>query len=100
MRADFIVTGHGKLKLVFEPENGKLLLKMYLTLKIKDITSNNITRESIEGFARACFNYGLNPGWPVYMSTKNTILKAYDGLFKDTLKKFFKKFKINLMKKA
>ena len=50
--------------------------------------------ESIEGFARACFNYGLNLGWPVYMSTKNTILKAYDGLFKDTFEKIFlKEFK-------
>ena len=39
--------------------------------------------ESIRGFARACFNYGLQRGWPVYLSTKNTILKAYDGRFKD-----------------
>ena len=46
--------------------------------------------ESIIGFARACFNYGLNLGWPVYMSTKNTILKAYDGLFKDTFEKVYK----------
>ena len=45
--------------------------------------------ESIIGFARACFNYGLKLGWPVYMSTKNTILKAYDGLFKDTFEKIF-----------
>ena len=45
--------------------------------------------ESIIGFARACFNYGLNLGWPVYMSTKNTILKAYDGLFKDTFEKIY-----------
>ena len=46
--------------------------------------------ESIIGFARACFNYGLNLGWPVYMSTKNTILKAYDGLFKDTFEKVYR----------
>ena len=39
--------------------------------------------ESIRGFARACFNYGLDAGWSVYLSTKNTILKAYDGRFKD-----------------
>ena len=39
--------------------------------------------ESIRGFARACFNYGLDLGWSVYLSTKNTILKAYDGRFKD-----------------
>ena len=39
--------------------------------------------ESIRGFARACMNYGLQRGYPVYLSTKNTILKAYDGRFKD-----------------
>ncbi|MGB2304714.1 MAG: NADP-dependent isocitrate dehydrogenase, partial [Candidatus Puniceispirillales bacterium] len=45
--------------------------------------------ESIRGFARACFNYGLNLGWPVYLSTKNTILKAYDGRFKDIFEEIF-----------
>ena len=45
--------------------------------------------ESIRGFARACFNYGLNLNWPVYLSTKNTILKAYDGRFKDLFQDIF-----------
>jgi isocitrate dehydrogenase len=45
--------------------------------------------ESIIGFARSSFNYGLNRGWPVYMSTKNTILKRYDGRFKDLFQKVF-----------
>jgi isocitrate dehydrogenase len=45
--------------------------------------------ESIRGFARACFNYGLDLGWPVYLSTKNTILKAYDGRFKDLFEEIF-----------
>ena len=45
--------------------------------------------ESIRGFARACFNYGLNLNWPVYLSTKNTILKAYDGRFKDIFQEIF-----------
>ena len=45
--------------------------------------------ESIRGFARACMNYGLNRGWPVYMSTKNTILKAYDGRFKDLFQEVY-----------
>ena len=45
--------------------------------------------ESIIGFARSCFNYGLNRGWPVYLSTKNTILKKYDGRFKDLFQKVF-----------
>ena len=45
--------------------------------------------ESIRGFARACLNYGLQRGWPVYLSTKNTILKAYDGRFKDLFQEIF-----------
>jgi isocitrate dehydrogenase len=45
--------------------------------------------ESIRGFARACFNYGLNLGWPVYLSTKNTILKIYDGRFKNIFQEVF-----------
>jgi isocitrate dehydrogenase len=47
--------------------------------------------ESIRDFARASFNYGLNRGWPVYLSTKNTILKAYDGTFKDIFQEIFEK---------
>ena len=92
---DFVVPGPGKLKLVFEPENGKTITKDVFDFKDKGcaLSMYNL-EESIEGFARACFNYGLNLGWPVYMSTKNTILKAYDGLFKDTFEKIFlKEFK-------
>src|ERR1019366_3432237 len=47
--------------------------------------------ESIRGFARACLNYGLTVGWPVYLSTKNTILKIYDGRFKDIFQDVFDK---------
>ncbi len=92
---DFIVPGPGKLKLVFEPENGEPITKDVFDFKDKGcaLSMYNL-EESIEGFARACFNYGLNLGWPVYLSTKNTILKAYDGLFKDTFEKIFlKEFK-------
>ena len=92
---DFLVPGPGKLKLVFEPENGETITKDVFDFKDKGcaLSMYNL-EESIEGFARACFNYGLNLGWPVYMSTKNTILKAYDGLFKDTFEKIFlKEFK-------
>ena len=87
---DFVVPGPGKLKLVFEPENGETITKDVFDFKDKGcaLSMYNL-EESIEGFARACFNYGLNLGWPVYMSTKNTILKAYDGLFKDTFEKIF-----------
>ncbi len=92
---DFVVPGPGKLKLVFEPESGETITKDVFDFKDKGcaLSMYNL-EESIEGFARACFNYGLNLGWPVYMSTKNTILKAYDGLFKDTFEKIFlKEFK-------
>ena len=92
---DFVVPGPGKLKLVFEAENGETITKDVFDFKDKGcaLSMYNL-EESIEGFARACFNYGLNLGWPVYMSTKNTILKAYDGLFKDTFEKIFlKEFK-------
>ena len=92
---DFVVPGPGKLKLVFEPETGETITKDVFDFKDKGcaLSMYNL-EESIEGFARACFNYGLNLGWPVYMSTKNTILKAYDGLFKDTFEKIFlKEFK-------
>jgi isocitrate dehydrogenase len=47
--------------------------------------------DSIKNFARSCFNYGLDRGWPVYLSTKNTILKAYDGRFKDLFQEVFDK---------
>ena len=92
---DFLIPGPGKLKLVFEPENGETITKDVFDFKDRGcaLSMYNL-EESIEGFARACFNYGLNLGWPVYMSTKNTILKAYDGLFKDTFEKIFlKEFK-------
>jgi len=98
---DFVVPGPGKLKLVFEPENGETITKDVFDFKDKGcaLSMYNL-EESIEGFARACFNYGLNLGWPVYMSTKNTILKAYDGLFKDTFEKIFlKEFKDKFDKK-
>ena len=88
---DFIVPGPGKLKLVFEGENGDSFSKEVYDFKSKGCALGMYNlEESIIGFARACFNYGLNLGWPVYMSTKNTILKAYDGLFKDTFEKVFK----------
>ena len=87
---DFVVPGPGKLKLVFEAENGETLTKEVFDFKGKGCALGMYNLEdSIIGFARACFNYGLNLGWPVYMSTKNTILKAYDGLFKDTFERIY-----------
>jgi isocitrate dehydrogenase len=49
------------------------------------------TVESIEGFAHSCFSYALQKKWPLYLSTKNTILKAYDGTFKDTFQEIYEK---------
>ena len=88
---DFVVPGPGKLKLVFEGENGESFSKEVFDFKSKGCALGMYNlEESIIGFARACFNYGLDLGWPVYMSTKNTILKAYDGLFKDTFERVYK----------
>ena len=89
--SDFVVPGAGNLTLTFTPADGSppiqrdvftfpgggVALAMY-----------NLD-ESIRGFARASFNYGLLRNWPVYLSTKNTILKAYDGRFKDLFQQIF-----------
>ena len=98
---DFIVPGKGKLEIKWTSENSKekkefevfnfpgpgVALSMY-----------NLDK-SIEDFARSCFNYGLIRKWPVYFSTKNTILKAYDGRFKDIFQYIYEKeFKIEFDK--
>lgn len=83
----------GRLKLVYEPADGST----GQTWEIHDFKSAGIgmgmynTDESIEGFARSCFQYGLHKGFPVYLSTKNTILKIYDGHFKDIFQRIFEK---------
>ncbi|MEQ8397654.1 NADP-dependent isocitrate dehydrogenase [Thalassobaculum sp.] len=88
---DFVVPGKGKLTLTFQPEGGG----EPMTYNVFDFPGGGVAMamynldESIIGFARACFNYGLDLGWPVYLSTKNTILKAYDGRFKDLFQEVF-----------
>lgn len=88
---DFKVPGKGKLTMTFVPENGGETLEW----EIFDFPDSGVAMgmynldESIRGFARSCFNYGLSLGWPVYMSTKNTILKAYDGRFKDLFQEIY-----------
>ena len=87
---DTLIPGPGKLRLVFEGEDGKVIDK-----EVFDFPSSGVAMamynldESIRDFARASFNYGLNLGWPVYLSTKNTIMKAYDGRFKDLFQEVF-----------
>ncbi len=99
---DFKVPGPGKLTMTFTPKDGG----KSTTYDVFDFPESGIAMgmynldESIRGFARACFNYGLQRGWPVYLSTKNTILKVYDGRFKDLFedvfnKEFADKFKAN-----
>ncbi|WP_374651978.1 NADP-dependent isocitrate dehydrogenase [Dongia sp.] len=88
---DFVVPGKGKLTIKFEPEDGgKPIEKEVFQYPGSGVAMAmyNVD-ESIRGFARACFNYGLTLNWPVYLSTKNTILKAYDGRFKDIFQEVF-----------
>ncbi|MEN8722736.1 MAG: NADP-dependent isocitrate dehydrogenase [Alphaproteobacteria bacterium] len=88
---DFLVPGKGKLKMVFEPEDGSDPTEY----EIFDYPSAGVAMgmynldDSIRDFARASFAYGLNRKWPVYLSTKNTILKAYDGRFMDLFQEVF-----------
>ena len=88
---DTLIPGKGKLRLVFDSEDGK----NDMDLEVFDFPSPGVAMamynldDSIRDFARASFNYGLNLGWPVYLSTKNTIMKAYDGRFKDLFQEVF-----------
>jgi isocitrate dehydrogenase len=90
---DFVVPGAGKLTMTFTPKGGGKPMHY----DVFDFPGGGVALsmynldESIIGFARACLNYGLSRGWPVYLSTKNTILKAYDGRFKDLFQDVFDK---------
>jgi isocitrate dehydrogenase len=88
---DFIVPGKGKLTLTFQPEDGgEAIVREVFDFPGPGIAMSMYNLDdSIRGFARACFNYGLDLGWPVYLSTKNTILKIYDGRFKDIFQEIF-----------
>ena len=90
---DFVVPGKGKLTVKFVPEGGgPTIEKEVFNFPGAGIAMSMYNLdESIAGFARACMNYGLDLGWPVYLSTKNTILKAYDGRFKDIFQEIFDK---------
>lgn len=88
---DFLIPGPGKLTMKFEPADGSEPIEH----EVFDFPSSGCTMgmynldDSIRGFARSCMNYGLNLGWPVYLSTKNTIMKKYDGRFKDLFEEVF-----------
>ncbi len=87
---DTLIPGPGTLRLVFDGDNGQSI-----DLEVFKFPSSGVAMamynldDSIRDFARASMNYGLNRGWPVYLSTKNTIMKAYDGRFKDLFEEVY-----------
>ena len=98
---DFLVPGKGKLEVKWTSEDGSDE-KKYEVFNFPGpgiaLSMYNLDK-SIEDFARSCFNYGLIKKWPVYLSTKNTILKKYDGRFKDIFQNVFEKdFKLEFEK--
>ena len=87
---DFRFPGKGKLTLTFVGEDGTKIEKdVYEAPSAGVVMGMYNLDDSIRDFARASLNYGLNLGWPVYLSTKNTILKAYDGRFKDLFQEVY-----------
>jgi len=89
--ADAVTTGKGKLTMSFTPEDGSPVK----TWEVYNFEENGVAMcmynidSSIYGFARSCMNQALKKGWPLYLSTKNTIMKAYDGRFKDIFQEVF-----------
>lgn len=89
--ADTVTTGKGKLTMTFTPEDGGTPQ----TWEVYNFQENGVAMcmynidSSIYGFARSCMNQALKKGWPLYLSTKNTIMKAYDGRFKDVFQEVF-----------
>ncbi|PCG15681.1 NADP-dependent isocitrate dehydrogenase [Sphingomonas adhaesiva] len=87
---DFKVPGKGRLTMKWEGENGETIEEEVFNFPGAGVAMGMYNLdESIRDFARASMNYGLGRGWPVYLSTKNTILKAYDGRFKDIFAEVF-----------
>ncbi|MEM1198857.1 MAG: NADP-dependent isocitrate dehydrogenase [Pseudomonadota bacterium] len=87
---DFVFPGPGKLTVKFEGEDGEVIEREVFQAPGGGVSMAMYNLdESIRDFARASMNYGLSLGWPVYLSTKNTILKAYDGRFKDLFQEVF-----------
>lgn len=88
---DFVVKGKGKLTIKFEGEDGETIEHEVYNFTGEGGVALSMynTDESIRGFARSCFNMALQKKWPLYMSTKNTILKKYDGRFKDIFQEVY-----------
>ena len=87
---DFLVPGPGKLMMKWTGEDGQVIEHEVFDYPAAGVAMGMYNLdESIRDFAKASFNYGLQRGWPVYLSTKNTILKAYDGRFKDIFQQIY-----------
>ncbi len=88
---DIIVPEKGKLTMRFEPDgSGEVIEREIFDFNGPGVALSMYNLdESIQGFARSCLNYALDLGWPLYLSTKNTILKIYDGRFKDIFQEIF-----------
>ena len=90
---DFVVPGPGKVTMTFQPADGSKPMEF----QVADYNGSGVAMgmynfdDSIKDFARASLNYGLIRNYPVYLSTKNTILKAYDGRFKDIFQEIYEK---------
>lgn len=90
---DFLTKGKGKLTVTFTPEDGGTPQ----SFEVFNFKGDGValamynTDESIKGFAQSCFNTALQKGWPLYLSTKNTILKKYDGRFKDIFQEIYER---------
>jgi isocitrate dehydrogenase len=90
---DFVVSGPGKLTMTFSPEDGSAPqeFEVYQFKGAGVALGMYNTEESIIGFAHACFNQALMKKWPLFLSTKNTILKQYDGRFKDIFEDIYQR---------
>ena len=87
---DFVTKGKGKLTIKFEGEDGQVIEHEVYNFKGDGVAlAMYNTDESIRGFARSCFNQAIAKKWPLYLSTKNTILKKYDGRFKDIFQEIY-----------
>ncbi|HEV3222388.1 isocitrate dehydrogenase (NADP(+)) [Pedobacter sp.] len=99
---DTVIKGKGRLTMTFTPSDGG----QPQVFEVYDFKGDGValsmynTDESIRGFARSCFNMALNKKWPLYLSTKNTILKKYDGRFKDIFEEIYQKEFIQEFKEA
>jgi isocitrate dehydrogenase len=95
---DVVIKGKGRLKMIFEGENGETQSWDVYDFEGEGGVAMSMynTDESIRGFAHSCFNMAINKKWPMYLSTKNTILKQYDGRFKDIFAEVYLEYKTQM----